>query len=493
MTAIVVDTDRLRWKATLLEVFLGSIRRAQREISEATEMGSGYDGQLRRQVMAIAGDDESLVRVLASDLEELISRLRQITAAFEAADAIGVSDPALGSQFTQLIDGGLLLSSLPSVYRYGDPLLELEERLWLTHDPEARALLLGGGANGYLRAFARSPLFPSSGSEADYWRALQVFLYVSGAVEAQPPLPTWRAAASASGRELDAYVAVATGVREQHVDAWFRAAETHAMGLDTAIGEIVDMTHAGETIEQHFGFSMAGNWSEGDQDDIVEAVLMVSHAMASSTPGADSAGETFRGVFDGIEYTLETGGAERTWYCTGGGAGMACQPGARDRISPQTIAHELGHSFNARLANHLDGQIEDLAISDIERAELVEMARDLRPYSQLNSEEIVAEIDGEIVHVAGPPPGGGYQRTDLGYATLGTPWQQHSLRWGGGDPTGNTANEDYADMFLGWAYDGFTDDPAGDARYGWMENHMPAWIEQASQPINLEWLADPAP
>jgi hypothetical protein len=48
-------------------------------------------------------------------------------------------------------------------------------------------------------------------------------------------------------------------------------------------------------------------------------------------------------------------------------------------------------------------------------------------------------------------------------------------------------------MFLGWAYDGFTDDPAGDARYGWMENHMPAWIEQASQPINLEWLADPAP
>jgi hypothetical protein len=493
MTAIVVDTDTLRWKATLLEVFLASIRRAQREISEATEMGAGYDGQLRRQVMAIAGEDESMVRILASDLEELISRLRQITAAFEAADAIGVSDPALGGQFTALIDGGLLLSSLPSMYRYGDPLLELEERLWLTHDPEQRALLLAGGVNGYLRAFARSPLFPTRGSEADYWRALQVFLYVNGATQAQPALATWQGAAGAAGLELDGYVAVATGVREQHVDAWFRAAETHAMGLDTAIGEIVDMTLADETIEQHFGFSLQGNWSEGDQDDIVEAVLMVSHAMASSTPAAEAANGAFQSVFGGIDFTLETGAAERTWYCTGGGAGMACAPGAHDRISPQTIAHELGHSFNARLANHLDGQIGELAISDLERAELVESARDLRPYSELSGEEIVAEVDGEIVHVAGRPPGGGYQRTDLGYATLGTPWQQHSLRWGGGDPSGNTVNEDYADMFLGWAYDGFADDPAGDARYGWMENHMAEWIEQASQPIDLEWLADAAP
>ena len=493
MTAIVVDTDTLRWKATLLEVFLASIRRAQREISEATEMGAGYDGQLRRQVMAIAGEDESMVRILASDLEELISRLRQITAAFEAADAIGVSDPALGGQFTALIDGGLLLSSLPSMYRYGDPLLELEERLWLTHDPEQRALLLAGGVNGHLRAFARSPLFPTRGSEADYWRALQVFLYVNGATQAQPALATWQAAAGASGMELPAYVSLATGIREQHVDAWLRAAETHAMGRDTAIGEIVDMSRADETIEEHFGFTMEGNWSEGDQDDIVEAVLMVSHALANSTPDADAAGGAFQSVFGGIEFTLETGGAERTWYCTGGGAGMACAPGARDRISPQTIAHELGHSFNARVINHLRGEIRDLDVNPEERDRLLNGANLVTPYAELGSEEVTAVIDGETVHVAGRPPQGGYQRTDHGYATLEFPWQQHSLRWGDDDPSGNTANEDFADMFLGWAYNGFPDDPAGQARYDWAETHMAEWIQQGSAPIDLAWFGDAAP
>ena len=42
-------------------------------------------------------------------------------------------------------------------------------------------------------------------------------------------------------------------------------------------------------------------------------------------------------------------------------------------------------------------------------------------------------------------------------------------------------------MFLGWAYDGFTDDPAGRARTEWMDSQMAEWIEQASQAIDLTW------
>ena len=70
----------------------------------------------------------------------------------------------------------------------------------------------------------------------------------------------------------------------------------------------------------------------------------------------------------------------------------------------------------------------------------------IRPYGDLGEEEIVATIEGEVVHVAGPPQPGAYLRTDLGYASQEMPWQQHSLRWGDGQG-GNSASEDFADMF----------------------------------------------
>jgi len=253
------------------------------------------------------------------------------------------------------------------------------------------------------------------------------------------------------------------------------------------------MARAGETIEDRFGFTMEGNWSEGDQDDIVEAVLMVSHGMAAVTAEADTPAAVFRSVFGGVEITLGTEGPPDTWYCTGHGGEVACTPRAYDRISPQTVAHELGHTFNARVVNHLNDEIRELeGISDDERTSFFARVVRVGPYGDLGTEEVVAQIDGETVHVAGPPSPGAYQRTDLGYASLGTPWQQHSLRWGDGQG-GNAANEDFADMFLGWAYDGFTDDPAGRARYDWMESHMAEWVEQGSGPIDLTWFEIGAP
>jgi hypothetical protein len=296
MPKIYVDIDEMRWQITLLEIHLGSIRSyGQRRIAEALQMATGYDGQLQRQVMAIAGHDESLVRTLANDVEGLIFRLKQITDAFEAADGIRGLNPALGTQLMRLIDGGLLLSSTSWRYQRTDELTDLERRLWSTRDAQERAVLLAGGGNGYLEAFARSGLLPPRGSEADLWKAFQVFLFVSGAIDTQPSLETWRTAANASGMELDAYVAAGTGVKQQHVEAWFHAAETHDMGLETAIGEIVDMARAGETIEEHFGFAMEGNWTEGDKDDMVEGVLMVAHALTAAAPDGASAGEVFRG------------------------------------------------------------------------------------------------------------------------------------------------------------------------------------------------------
>ncbi len=487
MTEIYVDTDQLKWQTKNLRVFLDSVRRTGRDIDAATRMAEGYEGQLRRQVMAIAGHDESLVRTLANELEEMIERLTQITGAFEAADTIRGSNPALGWEMMRLIDGGMLLSSFPWEYLQTSP----QGGPW-TYGTEGLDLLLAGTDNGHLQAFAWSALVPSVGSEADYWHAFLVFLYVNGAIQTQPPLETWRSAAGAAGVDLAAYVATALGLREENVDAWLRAAEIHETGTEAAIGEMVDMVQAGETIEERFGFSMEEDWSEGDQDDIVEAVLMVSHGMAAATAESDTAAGVFRRVFDGVEITLGTDGPPKTWYCTGHGSDVTCQPRAYDRISPQTIAHELGHTFNARVANHLGDGIRDLSITQEAKAPLLRRIQDIRPYGDLDNEEIVARIDGEVVHVAGSLPSGGYVRTDLGYASPETPWQQHSLRWGDGEG-GNAPGEDFADMFLGWGFRGFVDDPAGLARYDWMEGHMAGWIDQASQPIDLAWFGDAAP
>ena len=488
MPEIYVDTDQLRWQARNLRVFLDSVRRAGSDIRTATLMAEGYEGQLRRQVMAIAGADEGLVRTLANDLEEMIQRLTQIVDAFEAADSIRESNPTLGGQMMRLIDGGMLLSSFPWEYFQASP---RERRLW-AHEMGLHGLALLGTDNRQLRAFAGSALLPAGGSEADYWNAFLIFLYVQGTIQTQPPLETWRSAAGAAGTNLAAYVATATGLREQNVDAWLRAAQTHETGAEAAIEEMVEMARAGETIEDRFGFTMEGNWSEGDQDDIVEAVLMVSHGMAAATAEADTAAEVFRSVFDGVEITLGTDGPPDTWYCTGHGGEVACTPRAYDRISPQTVAHELGHTFNARLENHLRTEIR-AKLSAEDAAPLLEMVDRMSPYGELATQEIVARVDGGIIHVSGMSPDGGYERTDLGFASLGTPWQQHSLRWGHNDPSGNTANEDFADTFLGWAYDHFSNDAAGRARDIWISRHAAEWIQQASAPIDLTWFGDLAP
>jgi len=247
---------------------------------------------------------------------------------------------------------------------------------------------------------------------------------------------------------------------------------------------MVEMAQAGETIEEHFGFSMDGNWSEGDQDDIVEAVLMVSHGMAAATAEADTAAGVFRSMFDGIEITLGTDGPPDAWYCTGHGGEVACTPRAYDRISPQTIAHELGHTFNARVANNLGSGLDMYGDDNDEYIRRLQ----IDPYEVLRDTEITAQVDGETLHVSGPNAVGAFERTDHGYATLGTPWQQHSLRWGDGDG-GNTPNEEFADMFLNWAYGSFTDDPAGHARQAFMEGHIEDWITYGTEPYQEGWLA----
>jgi hypothetical protein len=52
------------------------------------------------------------------------------------------------------------------------------------------------------------------------------------------------------------------------------------------------------------------------------------------------------------------------------------------------------------------------------------------------------------------------------------PYQQNTAQVG-------NDGEEYADMYANWGFNSFTENPAGDARDQWMENHMTDWIAQA--------------
>jgi len=77
---------------------------------------------------------------------------------------------------------------------------------------------------------------------------------------------------------------------------------------------------------------------------------------------------------------------------------------------------------------------------------------------------------GQYVHVTGINPlTGKYERTSLGYPSIERPYMQHPPTVPG---TGQTYSEDFADMFMAWALDRFSDNIAGDLRFQWMDRFV---------------------
>jgi len=94
-----------------------------------------------------------------------------------------------------------------------------------------------------------------------------------------------------------------------------------------------------------------------------------------------------------------------------------------------------------------------------------------QPEADLTTAQITDPDTGLLI------AGSGVYLDNTGYACAGRfcTWQQNN------NPNlgGNSANEEFADMFLGWSYNHFAGNAAGAARYGWMQSHMPSWIERA--------------
>jgi len=105
------------------------------------------------------------------------------------------------------------------------------------------------------------------------------------------------------------------------------------------------------------------------------------------------------------------------------------------------LVHELGHIF----LNNTGDVWEDLAYS--------------LGYYEGNT----------YIHVSGlNPKTNRFERTPCGYPLQGAPYEQHGCL----SPYYHTYQEDFADMFMNWALDGFTDDEAGRLRFEFIDSFI---------------------
>jgi len=200
------------------------------------------------------------------------------------------------------------------------------------------------------------------------------------------------------------------------------------------------------------------SWNAADVRNISEAVQQTAAALDYSTwkdgrPTVSNIAQFFKQIFGalGFNRSSDTGsnGAYAFTHQVNGNEVIEVYSNApAGGFSFQNAAHEMGHAF----AQRLGGQ----------------------PYTDLANEEITYTDDrGQPFHVAG----GGGRRTFYGMNPY--PWVQDkaTVASNGVDPT----HEDFADMFLGWAYNNFAANPlsearVGAARYNWMTTNMTEWI-----------------
>jgi hypothetical protein len=150
-------------------------------------------------------------------------------------------------------------------------------------------------------------------------------------------------------------------------------------------------------------------------------------------------------------------------------------------IDTQNVAHEFGHVLSNLIITNLWAGLNLKEPKD--KAEYDRREALLHPYKMFGKAEISVydEGSGEDIVFAGK----GVPRSDKGFVVTYSdgvkrtkPWQQN---------TKDEDGEEFADMFLNWVFDSFANDPAGAARYNWMDENMADWIYYARHPYDPSW------
>jgi len=127
------------------------------------------------------------------------------------------------------------------------------------------------------------------------------------------------------------------------------------------------------------------------------------------------------------------------------------------RVTARLTAHELGHSFEMHMkANNGGVYADDHPIVMLIRQGIYDANGNLVTGKGLSN-----RYNGLFA-----PNNGYYCDSYIGECQ----WHSRDVNdW-------NNENEDWADIFMNWAFGSFAPNPAGDALYNWVETNMVSWL-----------------
>jgi RHS repeat-associated protein len=215
-----------------------------------------------------------------------------------------------------------------------------------------------------------------------------------------------------------------------------------------------NMLSAKSAIKRYFGITLSGKWSSADS---TKAYIGVTEIGKSISPFVGkSSGGSFKTVFGDWTFQAKNdlGGYYGIASYVPGNAIVKLKIGY---ITPQLIAHELGHGFEKIVYNALGMNVGNAPANLLAKSTLV---------------------NNESNHVTGyDPKAGKFVRTMDGYGTCGLLCSYHPDTMG---EDGKGPYEDFADMFMNWTFNSFNFTEkaigAGAVRYKWVNDNMALWI-----------------
>jgi len=216
-------------------------------------------------------------------------------------------------------------------------------------------------------------------------------------------------------------------------------------------------------LSEKYGITFGNGWSIKDKLAALTGAVVVAGVLSEYTgkPSIDS----FKAVFGNLTFnrsTLDPG----YWGLYSQGT-ITFYEGAKKWTT--LVAHELGHAFNARIANNGGTTpYTTLSADGIWTADGEQFAGNKVGYSVPGTgstcggkgKQQCFDNEGNLI------PANHYFRNPLA---------GHSFRHGFGD----IAGEDFADTFANWATGGFLNDRYGRARSNFMTTNMSEWVSSA--------------
>ena len=210
-----------------------------------------------------------------------------------------------------------------------------------------------------------------------------------------------------------------------------------------------------------YGIKFSKNWTNQNKISVLSTVIRVGYKFADTLNNGMTAWGAFRGVYGTLTFALSSE-TQEYWAQYGGGT-ITYYAGAQQWAT--LTAHELGHAFNARIANNSGTTPYNTLFN---QGIWLDDGRQLAGYMRghtVSGTGFTCNGQKCVDSEGNPIPANHYWRQNDGFGF------SHSKDL--------TANEDFADMFGNWAVGSFPNDDAGVARLNFMTTNMSEWIHSA--------------